>query len=414
MLENYFEAAATLTRLRSGPPGPFIDGFAASLHEAGYRRWTARGYLRAAAHLGVWMQRKRVIIRALDEGSLRDFANHLPRCKCLRRNSGVYCDAVAGNRLFLGFLRDQGILPQPPRTVEVTVPEVVAQFEQWMRHHRGVTASTLVTYRLILVELHEAVGGPEAFHASSLRAFVSARASRHGRSRAKTVVAAVRMFVRYAAAHGLCSPELVEALPTIAEWKLATLPAYLSREDVERLIDAPDPRTCTGQRDRAILLLLARLGLRAGDIIGLRLSDLDWGAGTLLVAGKSRRPARLPLPQDAGDALLLYLAQGRPDVLDDHVFLRVHAPIGRLQRPLAVSDIVNRTAARAGVQMPRGGAHVLRHSMATALVRDGVPLTAVRAVLRHQSEQMTAHYAKVDVSALHKIAHPWPMEVWPC
>ena len=414
MLEKYFEAAATLARLRSGPTGPFINGFANSLSEAGYSRWTSRGYLRAAAHLGAWMAREGIGVATLGEEALEDFARHLPHCSCLRRNRGIYGDAVAGARLFIEHLRNQGILPPAPEPDADPVPEIIISFERWMRDHRGVTTSTLLAYRPLLVELHEAVGTPDAFSARSLRAFVSDRASRHGRGRAKTVVTAVRMFVRYAAAHGLCGPELVDAIPTIAEWKLAALPAYLSAEEVERLIEAPDSESATGLRNRAILLLLARLGLRAGDIKDLRLGDIDWETGTLRVAGKGRRTTRLPLPQDAGDAVLRYLVEGRPDVADDHVFLRSRAPAGPLKTACAVSNIVNRAAERAGIRMPRGGAHVLRHSVATSLVRGGVPLPAVRVLLRHRSEQTTLHYAKVDVPALRKIARPWPTEVQPC
>lgn len=414
MLDKYFEDASTLARLRSGPTGPFVDGFAGALQASGYARWTARGYLRAATHLGTWMQAAGLDIGDLGDIALSDFAAHLPTCKCLRRNKGIYSDAVAGARLFIDHLADRAGLPrvQPPATK--TIPEPVERFEHWMLNHRGVTASTLTTYRPVLIELQDRVGNAAGFTARSLRQFVSARAARHGRSRAKTVVTAVRMYVRYAIAHSLCAPQLADAIPTIAEWRLSALPVYICPADIERIIEATDATTPRGLRDHAMLLLLARLGLRAGDITGMRLEDIDWETGTLLVAGKSRCSTRLPLPQDAGDALIAYLAKGRPDTQDPHVFLRLRAPVGRVRASGTVSSIVNRAAQRAGVRMPRGGAHVLRHSLATALVRDGMPLSAVGVVLRHKSEQTTAHYAKVDLSSLHRIAQPWPTEASPC
>lgn len=414
MLETYFEAAHTLTRLRSGPTGPFVDGFADSLSKSGYARATAREYLRAAVHLGAWMGDHDLRLDALGEQALVAFAAHLGTCACLKCGGGIYDNAVVGARHFLSHLRDRGVLPPVPVQVGSEVPRLVKQFEQWMLCHRGVTASTLGAYRLILVELVRNVGEPAGFTAASLRKFVSDRAALHGQSRAKTVVTAVRMFLRHLASHGLCEARLVDAIPTIAYWRLSSLPAYLPAEDVERLVHAPDLATPAGRRDRAILLLLARLGLRAGDVVGLRFGDIDWKSGTLVVTGKGRRAARLPLPQEVGDAILAHLCDGRPTLDDDHVFLRIRAPQVSLQCPKAVADIVRRAAARAGVRPPRGGAHVLRHSAATALVRSGVPLAAIRMLLRHRSEETTAHYAKVDVPALRRIARPWPLEVSPC
>lgn len=408
MLETYFEAPATLKRLRSGPTGPFIDGFAAALQEASYTRWTARGYLRAAAHLGIWMQAGDLNVHDLGESALDAFAGHLPHCTCVRRNRGIFSDAAAGTRHFVVHLQAAGVLPPADDDLNVPLPEWLTKYETWMIRHRGVRPSTMLTYRLPTVELWESTGGPAGFTAHSLRQFVVARAVQHGRSRAKTGVTATRMFVRYAVAHDLCAPELVDAVPSFVDWKLSSLPTYLAPEDVERLIDTPDTGTAMGLRDRAILLLLARLGLRAGDVTALRMRDIDWENGTLQVKGKGRRSTRLPLPQDAGDAVLRYIDEARPEIADAHVFLRVRAPAGRLRTSCAVSDIVNRTAARAGVHLSRTGAHVLRHSLATNLVRDGLPLAAVGAVLRHRREQTTALYAKVDTSTLGTIAQPWP------
>lgn len=414
MLEIYFEADATLARLRSGPPGPFMDGFAEALSVSGYSHWTARGYLRAAHHLGLWMERGDVALAELSDETLAGFADHLPGCTCLRRNRGVYSDALAGARLFLNHLRSHGVVSAAEALPGPMLPEHVASFERWMAVHRGVQTSTLLAYRMLVVELLDALGSPGTFDARGLRRFVAERAARHGRSRAKTVVTATRMFLRYAIAHGLCPAHLDTAVPTIAEWKLATLHPYLAIEEVERLIDTPDTSTPAGMRDHAILLLLTRLGLRAGDVIALSMDDIDWSTGTLCLCGKGRRVTRLPLPQDVGDAVLRYLDAGRPDSTDPHVFQRVRAPWGALRSASAVSDIVTRTARRAGLELPRGGAHLLRHSLATGLVREGVPLVAVRTLLRHQSDQTTAHYAKLDTSALAGFAQPWPEEVAPC
>jgi site-specific recombinase XerD len=358
------------------------------------------------------MELKGLTVEALDDQTPKTFADHLAACACPWRSQGDKCHAVPGTRRFLAYLRDRGVAPRA--SVE-TLPEIVGRFEHWMSRHRGVTPSTLAMYRPVLIELVEKIGAAGGFTTTALRSFISHRVAHCGRSRAKGVTSAVRTFLRYLVAHGSCESSLVDAIPTIGQWRLSSLPRYLSSEDVQRIVDAPDVGTATGRRDRAILLLLARLGLRAGDVIGLHLSDIDWHAGTLLVSGKGRRISRLPLPQDVGDAILAYFENGRPRVPEDYVFLAAQAPRGRLVHSWTVTDTVRRAAKKANITMPRGScAHALRHSLATTLLRTGVPLSTIRTVLRHRSEETTALYAKVDVEALRRIARPWPLEVSPC
>jgi site-specific recombinase XerD len=414
MLKKYFVSAQTLARINQGPTEPFIDDFANSLCESGYAASTGREYLWATAHLGIWMRVRGLTIGALDEKTIEEFADHLSVCSCFQRPHSYKRRAVHGAQKFLAYLRDRSVVAVK-MPAGISRPEIINRFEHWMRCHRGVTESTLSVYRRILLEMLEKLGAPAHYTAESLRKFLSERAGRHGRSRAKSVVTALRAFLRYLVAQGLCIASLVDAIPTFAEWKLSSLPRYLSYDDVERIVDAPDLATALGRRDRAILLLLARLGLRAGDVVGLRLDDIDWQEGSILLGGKGRRASKLPLPQEVGDAILAYLADGRPSVDCEHVFLRARAPNGMLKTSSAVSYIVESAAKRAKVEMPHGRAHALRHSMATNLVRSGVPLPAVGVILRHRSQETTAHYAKVDVPALRKVAQPWPLgEVTSC
>jgi len=220
---------------------------------------------------------------------------------------------------------------------------------------------------------------------------------------------ALRGYLRFLIARGECKPWLDQAVPVFAHWQLSSLPRYLTDTDIERVIVACKTETPHGIRDKAILLLLARLGLRGGDILAMRLSDIEWKQASLRVRGKGRREVRLPLPQDAGDALLVYLDQVRPLAESDRVFLRLHAPFGPFARSSAVSLIVQRALERAGItNAPSRGANLLRHSAATSLLRAGASLDAVGAVLRHRSSNTTAHYAKVDVEMLREIAQPWP------
>jgi site-specific recombinase XerD len=221
------------------------------------------------------------------------------------------------------------------------------------------------------------------------------------------------MFLRYLAVMGRCSPYLCDAIPTVAHWRQTTLPQFLPQEEVEKLVASCHPTIRAGLRDRAILLLLARLGLRARDIVNLRLSDIDWGSGSFRVAGKGRREASLPLSQEVGDALLAYIERDRPLVGHSQVFLTVRPPFRPFACSGTVAGAVKRAIDRAGVSAPTRGAHLLRHSAATAMLRDGASLTGIGIVLRHQSIETTTLYARVDKRLLQQIAQPWP-EVAEC
>ena len=219
------------------------------------------------------------------------------------------------------------------------------------------------------------------------------------------------MFLRYLATQGKCPSGLDAAVPSIAGWRLASLPRCLSDDEVDQLLAACDLALPMGLRDRAIILLLVRLGLRAGDVAQLRFADIDWDDGSLLVTGKNRREERLSLPQEVGDAILAYL-EHRPGVQDEHVFLRCVAPFRGLPGS-SVSQIVKRNMRRAGVTAPTYGSHILRHTAATQMLHRGVSLYEIGSVLRHRSADMSAYYAKVDMELLKQVVQPWP-EVLSC
>jgi len=415
MLEIYFKRDNTLRRLRAEPTGRYMDDFATALHTKGYGVWAGQAYLRAAAHLGIWMKQKGLSVMTLDEEVIREFARHLSSCHCLSKNRGIYDDAVIGADHFLNHLRGSGVVPSGVPHKKPPLPTVVDGFARWMRQHRGVTESTLKTYQSILTKLLGTVGEtPGSYNARVLRRGVELQTTSCGRSWAKLVITTVRMFLRYLVVQGLCDANLVDALPTIAHWKRASCPDYLSKEEVKKLISACNPATAQGARAVAVLLLLIRLGLRAGDIVCLRHADIDWEQGALRLTGKGRRQSLLPLPQDVGDAILNYVEHWRPDIRDEHVFLRVNAPFAPLASASAISSLVNRVARRARLSASRLGAHVLRHTAASLMLRQGVSLQAIGCVLRHQSIETTVLYAKVDVEMLSEIAQPWPAEVTPC
>ena len=405
MLESYVESGSRLRQLRQCPVGKHLDGFAGWLHSAGYKRRPGQLLLRGAAHLGHWTARVRTEINTQILGA---FARHLRTCACPHPFRGGDRYHYEGAQRFVTHLQRVGVVSSPPPAVPEPEPYVVEKFRAWMRQHRGVRESTLGNYVPLVREFLAALGDDAAaYDATRVRAFVLASARRAGHGRAKSVVNAVRMFLRFLAVCGDGPTELVAAVPRVAQWKLSALPRYLPAADIERLLAACEPTTAAGARDRAVILLCARLGLRAGDVRALRLGDIDWPRGRLRVVGKGRCETWLPLPQEVGDAVWHYLTRIRP-VIDDHVFLRLHAPLGPLPSSGPIASLVRRAIQRARIDAPSHGAHVLRHSAATALLRQGVALDVIGAVLRHRCLESTAHYAKVDEALLRLAVQPWP------
>jgi site-specific recombinase XerD len=279
-----------------------------------------------------------------------------------------------------------------------------------MRQQSGACDATLYNYSLHLRELLRNLGeDPGKFDAQNLRQFILDTSQQCGWAAAKKCTTAVRMFLRFLIADGKCAAGLEASVPVLAHWRLSSLPRYLQSDEVERVIASCDPAKPAGKRDRAILLLLARLGLRAGDIVQLRLGDVDWKEAGICVSGKGRRQALLPLTQEIGDAIASYIKDGRPPTTVDALFIRSRAPFRALANHCAVSMIVAQAMRRAGVTCPsRGAAHVLRHSVASSMLRHGASLQEIAGVLRHRSTATTEIYAKVDVVTLRQIAQPWP------
>ena len=405
MLERCFKNPLTLHRLHSGPAGPFLDGFAESMGADGYSSEMIGSYLHAADHLGQWAAPRRVAIADLDEHLLARFVRHLSRCRC-RGKRGGHKRVPFRVHAFLRYLRDAGVVTTS--APEATRPPLVTEYGAWLRDRRGLAVTTMAHALPMVQALLGSVGhDPTWLDAASVRRFVLEYIRQHAPASAGCVTTIVRCFLRWLVVYGRCSPDLVAAVPTMPTWRLATLPRYLADADIERILEACDRPSLLARRDRAMLRLLARLGLRAGDVVALRLGDMEWERGRLRVVGKGRRETRLPLPQDAGDALLGYLEAERPAAATDHVFLTARPPIHPI-RASGLRDVVCRAIGRAGVRAPSRGTHVLRHSLATRLLRAGATLDAIGAVLRHRNVNTTALYAKVDVGLLRQVAQPWP------
>lgn len=393
----------------AGTLRPFIDEFLGELTAIGHTLLTTTGYEDSARHFSAWLQRRNVTLANVDDKIIDRFARHRCRCPGNRQFDRLSAKYMRRVRRFVQFLGERGMVTRVTVRAPKAVDPRVAAYQNWLRRHRGICERTIDRHsRMVMRLLRELGEDPAAYDAGLIRRVIVNEAKRSSRPHVKTMTTALRGYIRFLAARGECRPGLDGAVPTIPQWRLSTLPRYLPGADVERLIASCDLSKPYGIRDRAILLLLARLGLRAGDIVAMRLDDLAWNDGTLRVRGKGRREIRLPLPQDAGDALLDYLARARPPVDDNRVFLRSSAPYRPFATSCSVSDAVRLAMGRAGITgAPSRGATLLRHSAATGMLRAGATLDAIGAVLRHRSIDTTAHYAKVDIIMLRQIAQPW-------
>jgi integrase/recombinase XerD len=410
MLHQYFEKPRVLRGIESPQFKAYLDSFAKELDGIGFAREHVRNQLRGAAHLCVWAERQRVHVEEFGEEFVTHFRRHLRQCRCPGPKRGSSAPVVQWARRFIQHLRQIGVLPAAVRDDEISRPVLLQDFLAWMRQHRGVIEATLRHYEYHLADLLDRLGNdPSCFTAPKLRDFVRQQSKHYSSTGGtKKLFTAVRMFLRYLTIEGKCPVGLVYALPPLAGWSQQSVPPSLPVDDVERLIATCNPTGKLGLRDRAILLLLARLGLRAGDVAGLRLTDISWPQATIRVIGKGQREALLPLPQEVGDAILTYLEFGRPRVDSDHVFLRCCAPFRPFADGNPVSLIVRRAFLRSGIKTPSLGSHILRHSVASEMLRQGIPLYGIATVLRHRSIDTTTLYAKVDLDLLRQVAQPWP------
>jgi site-specific recombinase XerD len=405
MLDHYFKRSRQIRSLREGPFGTLLDEFLDHLYAAGYSTDRARCSTHDVVHLGTWLRCRRIPISALDEAVIERFTAHLPECHCTGARLTNHCRVRFRLIGFLGHLRQIGTVPMAQRRV-TPVQKLVDGYCAWMRERGGVVDSTLSRRKPLLTDFINEIGvRTRCYSAASVRAFILGYA-REREPSAKNITTCVRSFLRYLAAHGECRADLPDAVPCVPSARLAPLPVYLEPTQIERVIRAC-PADVVGLRDRAMLSLFARLGLRPSDVVQARLGDLDWQRGRIRLVGKSRREAWLPLPQDVGDAISAYVDRRRSGTEHDHVFLATRAPFGPLGRT-AVNRRVEVALRRVGISLPRGGPYLFRHSLAMRLLGNDATLDQIGAVLRHRNIETTAIYAKVDKSALGGVTQPWP------
>ena len=390
----------------SGPLAAYRDGFAAELAGRGYTPGSAQHQVGLLAHLSRWLDSRGLGAADLTAARAEEFL-------AARRADG-YTRELSGRGIapLLGYLRGLGVVPASSQPAACPAAELLVQdYRRYLMRERGLAESTVGAYlgtaRLFLCQREARPGGLDLEHltAGQVTGFVVQQCGRRRVAAAKVLVTGLRSLLRFLFLGGYTSRELAAAVPAPAGFAGGGLPRGLDEEAVAALLGSCDRDTAVGRRDLAILTLLARLGLRAGEAAALTLDDLDWHRGEITVRGKGGRTGRLPLPADVGEAMADYLQHGRPRVACRAVFLRVRAPVGGLGRD-SVGDVVVHACERAG--LPRVGPHRLRHSAATAMLRGGASLAEVGQVLRQVQASTTAIYAKADRVALRALARPWP------
>ena len=403
MDHSSFVSVDDVVGVRTGPLAEYLDAYAALLEEQGFTPDYIRRQIRLLASFSQWLRRGHRQLCTLDESVVHRFLQ-------ARQCWGGEATTLA--RL-LGMLRRQVVTPEKTQPALSPERKVIAEYRRYLLEERGLSTATTLNYVPPIIKLLSERSRHGRLSLAKLRAadvtgFLQRNASESSCARAKILVTALRSFLRYLRFQGKIKTDLAGCVPPVAAWSLASLPKFLPAESVQRVIDGCDRQTATGRRDRAILLLFARLGLRACEVIHLNLDDVDWDNATITVRGKGDRWSRLPLPAEVGEAIARYLRQDRPSCSCRRVFICSQAPLRGFENPSAISTLVRRAIERAGVDSKHKGAHVFRHSLATEMLRQRASLDEIGELLRHKSPNTTAIYAKVDLPALRPLALPWP------
>lgn len=404
MMKFYFPDPRVRQRLYEGPLAIHIDVFAEQLTRQGYSTATARDKLRLIAHLSRWLDRDKLSVQDLNEACIERFRCYRYRQGRIDRHAASTCKAL------LEQLREVGVItPSPDLREDNEQRRIEDDYKEYLARERGLAAATIINYTAIARDFVAA--SPmllDTLCPKDIHAFIRRCSRKFSRRRLQLIVTGLRSFLRYLQQRGKIGADLAAAVPAVANWRRADVPKTITPQQVETLLTACDPATTADRRDRAILLLLARLGLRASEVVALRLDDIDWQVGTFIVRGKGSRQESMPLPADVGQALADYLCDGRPACASRRVFVRLCAPYRGLGNASSLCDIVKRALARAGINAPFKGAHLLRHSLATRLLASGASLAEIGELLRHERLETTQIYAKLDLDALRSLAQPWP------
>ncbi|HEX3827871.1 MAG TPA: tyrosine-type recombinase/integrase [Sporichthyaceae bacterium] len=385
-----------------GPLAPWAPGMAETLSALGYTPGLVERHLYLAGGLSRFLQRRGLAAADVDQQVIEQFL-----CE-LRSKNRAWRPTSRSLSWLVDYLRRVEVIPAPAAPCRRTgQQEVVERYRKYLTLERGLEPVTIANYVQVVSRFLAVQGGRglDELSAAHVSGFITSQHGQVSPRAAERLATGLRSFLGFAAVEGLISKPLIGAVPSVARWSGAGLPRGLTPDQVAILLAGCDRRRVSGRRDYAILLLLARLGLRAAEISALRLDDIDWRTGEITVRGKGRTEDRLPLPPDVGAAIAAYLRQGRPQRPEREVFLRLHAPLRGLS-PDGVGEVVRAASERAG--LGSFGSHRLRHTAATQMLPAGASLTEVAQVLGHRSVATTSIYAKVDHLALRGLVTPWP------
>jgi site-specific recombinase XerD len=405
-MKEFVFGPKTLSRLHEGALGLYIDPYLELLHEQGFAQESAEQQIRLVADFSRWLDKNGYRAEDVNPEKLDPFL------KCRYRHHRPIGGASAALRRLIDLLSRMGVIS--PQT-QPTTPcgRLLDKFRLYLTQERALSVATLKNYLPFVRQfLCECFTGEtidfSQLCAQDVTGFVTRHAQDFSSSHAKNLTKALRSFLRYLRVRGDLVVDLAACVPAVAGRSLSDIPKYLEPNQVERVLDHCNLQTTLGLRDHAILLLLSRLGLRAGEVAFLKMADIDWEAGNITVHGKGGHSAQLPLPADVGKAIATYLQKGRPSCSSRSVFLRAKAPRRGFLGAGAISLIVRRALAQAGIHSQRKGAHLFRHGLATQMLRRGGSLAEIGEILRHRDPNTTAIYAKVDLAALRTLALPWP------
>ena len=396
---------------------PYLDPLAAELEEREYSYISIRRQLRNADSFGRWLVEQQIPLADVTGETLARYTAPMHRCPGPSRAHGYRPHNARGLPRLIGLLTRQGVVPKQEETIPASVEHTetwLLAFDQHLERVAGVSAATRNKHRSFARAFLTSVFGEGEPDFAQIRAehvstFVHVRAEKLALTSRKAPGETLRVFLRFLSGAGLVPAHLEYAIPRIRQYAHAALPRFLTTEDLERVLSIPIEATPEGLRRHAMLLLLARLGLRAGEVPRIQLEDIDWRAGSLLIrAGKNHRERILPLTEEVGAALARYVKDGRPTSPHRRVFLGLCPPHRPLVSSAAVIKAAQTALAQAGIHMSRPGAHVFRHTLATHLVCRGTTFKEVADVLGHQSLLATSAYAKLDLASLAKVAGVWP------
>ena len=388
--------------------GTHVNTFMLAAADLGYSPSTMRTQLQILKKLIRWVQENDIVISNIDESITDRFLSESGRKGAVQRG-----DHKTLHR-FLDHLQREGAIPHPkPTANDSPLAHLQSRYEYYLLRERGLSAGTGPRYwpyiqRFLLDKFGNKTIRFCELCSQDINHFILRNAHQGTAKTAQLMVSALRSFFRFLFRYGETKFDLSTAVPTVAAWRLSEVPKYIKPEEVESLLESCDRSSSVGRRNYAILLLIARLGLRAGEIVSLELDDINWRASELTIRGKGQFCDRLPLPQSVGEALAIYLKNDRPKCSTRRVFVRMRAPYRGFRDSTTVSTIVRRTVERSGLITPNKGAHLLRHSLATGMLREGASMTEIGELLRHRSPNSTEIYAKVDIEGLRSIARIWP------